>query len=260
MRATQQDHATRKARLFVISHVPPTVAARVIAVDGPAASGKGTIARALAHHYGLPHMDTGALYRAVALRLLQEQSECGSTPENAQNAQDESLQATKVARTLAQAGQCDAANPDLRRPEVSTTASRIAAYPAVRAALLDWQRQFASHGGVLDGRDIGTVIAPWAPAKLFVTARADVRAARRLAELQATLQAGTREGDIQGHDMARVRADIARRDARDSQRTDAPLQRAEGALLLDTSDLTIDEAVQRAIAFTDDRFRQSRTP
>ena len=198
----------------------------IIAVDGPAASGKGTIARALARTYGLPHLDTGKLYRAVGLAVRR----AGGDPADA-----------KLAH--AHARDLDAALldvPDLMSSDNAQAASIVSAHPGVRAALLDRQRAFAAQpgGAVLDGRDIGTVIAPHADAKLFVTADPEVRARRRLAELQ-------RSGDPR--DFVQVLADIAARDARDSNRAEAPLHRAADAALLDTSELAIDAAVQRAI-------------
>lgn len=199
----------------------------VIAVDGPAASGKGTIARALARHYGLPHMDTGMLYRAVALSMFR----FGGDPAS-------EFEAVRACEGTAQVDPTDA---ELRSETVSSIASRISAYPGVRAALLERQRAFASHalGAVLDGRDIGTVIAPNATAKLFVTASAEVRARRRVAELLAR--------GMQSH-YADVLIDIRARDARDTGRVAAPLKQAKDADLLDTSEMTIDEAVAAAIA------------
>lgn len=198
----------------------------VIAVDGPAASGKGTIARALAKHYGLPHMDTGMLYRAVALTMFR----FGGDPAS-------EFEAVRACEGTAQV---DPTDTELRSETVSSIASRISAYPGVRAALLDRQRSFASQalGAVLDGRDIGTVIAPEATAKLFVTASAEVRARRRVAELLAR--------GMQSH-YADVLIDIRARDARDTGRDAAPLKQAKDADLLDTSDMTIDEAVAAAI-------------
>ena len=202
----------------------------VIAVDGPAASGKGTIAKALARHYGLPFMDTGKLYRAcgLAVRLA------GHDPYDAEAA-------------AAAARQIDPAllgDPDLMSALNSDYASIVSSHPAVRAALFETQRSFAAQpgGAVLDGRDIGTVIAPDAPAKLFVTARPEVRARRRHAELCA------RGG---AHTLADVLADIQARDARDSGRSAAPLVMAADAALLDTSDLGIDAAVRQAIALVE---------
>lgn len=198
----------------------------VIAVDGPAASGKGTIARALAKHYGLPHMDTGMLYRAVALTMFR----FGGDPAS-------EFEAVRACEGTAQV---DPTDTELRSETVSSIASRISAYPGVRAALLDRQRSFASQalGAVLDGRDIGTVIAPEATAKLFVTASAEVRARRRVAELLAR--------GMQSH-YADVLIDIRARDARDTGRDAAPLKQAKDADLLDTSEMTIDEAIAAAI-------------
>ena len=209
----------------------------IIAVDGPAASGKGTIARALAAHYGLPHMDTGTLYRAVGLAVLR----AGGDPADADFA-------------LAQARAFDDSlclDPEVRGAGVARAASIVSAHPAVRAALLERQRAFADQpgGAVLDGRDIGTVIAPHADAKLFVTASPEVRAARRQAELA---------GRGQHLPLEAVLGDILARDARDSGRAAAPLAQAADAALLDTSDLGIDAAVQRAIALVEARMAQGR--
>ena len=196
----------------------------MIAVDGPAASGKGTIARALARHFGLPHMDTGLLYRAVALNLWR----WGGDP----NSEFEALRA------------CDELgfapdDPELRSEPVSKIASKVSAYPSVRAALLERQQQFAGQpdGAVLDGRDIGTIVAPGADAKLFVTARAEVRAQRRLEELLAR--------GMRAH-YDDVLLDIRARDQRDENREVAPLRQAEDAVLLDTSELTIEAAIAEA--------------
>ena len=201
------------------SHPPKPSKPILIAVDGPAASGKGTIARALARHYGLPHMDTGMLYRAVALTMFR----FGGDPAS-------EFEAVRACEGTAQ---IDPTDSELRSETVSSIASRISAYPGVRAALLDRQRSFASQalGAVLDGRDIGTVIAPEATAKLFVTASAEVRARRRVAELLAR--------GMQSH-YADVLIDIRARDARDSGRDAAPLKQAGDADLLDTSEMTID--------------------
>ena len=202
----------------------------LIAVDGPAASGKGTIARALARHYGLPHMDTGMLYRAVAVSLFRYGGDPG-----------EEFEAVRAVAGLNQIGPED---PDLRSEIVGSIASRISAYPGVRAALLERQREFAAQpkGAVLDGRDIGSVIAPNAKVKLFVTATAEVRASRRVAELLAR---GT-----PAH-YPDVLIDIRARDARDEGRAAAPLMRAADAELLDTSELGIEEAIARAIALVE---------
>jgi cytidylate kinase len=203
----------------------------IIAVDGPAASGKGTIARALARHYGLPHLDTGLLYRAVGIAVL----EAGGDPTSAGDA----LQA---AHHLSSALD----DPGLKSEAAGKAASMVSVHPAVRAALLDRQKHFADQAGgaVLDGRDIGTVIAPHADAKLFVTASADVRAQRRHDEL-------VRMGLSIHYDA--VLNDIRARDERDSARAAAPLRMADDAVLLDTSTLSIDAAIAAAIALVEDR-------
>lgn len=205
-------------------------ASLVIAVDGPAASGKGTIAKALAQHYHLPFMDTGKLYRAcgLAVRLA------GHDPYDADAAAD-------AARQIDTALLGD---PDLMSALNSDYASIVSSHPGVRAALYETQRAFARQpgGAVLDGRDIGTVIAPDAPAKLFVTAAPEIRAARRHGELHA------RGGE---QTLADVLADIQARDARDSGRSAAPLVRAPDAALLDTSNLDIAAAVAAAIALVE---------
>jgi cytidylate kinase len=203
----------------------------IIAVDGPAASGKGTIAKALSRHYGLPHLDTGLLYRAVGIATVR----MGGNPDDPGDA----FKATGFHDALLD-------DPELRSEAAGGYASQVSVHPEVRSALLARQRQFATQpgGAILDGRDIGTVIAPDADAKLFVTARPDVRADRR-------------HRDAMGIDYATILADIQERDARDSARSAAPLVRAADADLLDTSDLTIDAAVQRAIALVDARTRDS---
>jgi cytidylate kinase len=205
----------------------------IIAVDGPAASGKGTIARALARHYKLPHLDTGLLYRAVAATVLRG----GLDPASAADA-------------VASCGFEDALldDPWLRTDEVGKVASVVSAHPPVRAALLDRQRRFAQQpgGAVLDGRDIGTVIAPDADVKLFVKATPTIRAQRRHLELR-------KQGANTSLD--RVLADIRARDERDSHRSEAPMRQAEDAAVLDTSFLAIDAAVQRAIALVEARTR-----
>jgi CMP/dCMP kinase len=207
----------------------------VIAVDGPAASGKGTIARALAAHYRLPHMDTGALYRAAALNLWRWGGDPASEFE-AVRACDDS------------ASNLD--DPELRSEPVSRIASRISAYPAVREALLERQRAFAAQegGAVLDGRDIASVIAPNADAKLYVTASLDVRAQRRVRELL--------ERGMPAH-FEDVLLDLKARDERDSTRSEAPLERAADADLLDTSELTIEEAIVRAIQLVEARLARA---
>jgi cytidylate kinase len=201
----------------------------IIAVDGPAASGKGTIARALARHFGLPHMDTGLLYRAVALNLLR----FGGDPDS-----------EFAAARACDLAQVDFDDPDLKSEAAGGIASRISAYPAVRAALAERQRNFAGQqgGAVLDGRDIGTVIAPEAQAKLFVTAAPEIRARRRFEELAAR--------GMHAH-YEDVLIDIQARDARDSGRAAAPLVQAPDAILLDTSELDIEAAIAAAIAAVD---------
>lgn len=201
----------------------------IIAVDGPAASGKGTIAKALARHYGLPHLDTGLLYRAVAVSVMH----AGGDPADAEDA----LLGCNFAAALLD-------DPALKTEAAGKAASLVSAHPQVREALLERQRDFATQpgGAVLDGRDIGTVIAPDADAKLFVTASSRARAERRFREMQSM-------GQDVGFDA--ILADILARDERDSGRAAAPLRQAEDADLLDTSELGIDAAVQRAIALVE---------
>ena len=198
----------------------------IIAVDGPAASGKGTIAARLARTYGLPHLDTGLLYRAVGVKLLE-----------AGGSLDDEAAATQVARSLDVADVSE--DPRLTTGEAGEAASRVAGHPGVRAALLELQQGFAAQAGgaVLDGRDIGTVIAPDAPAKLFVTAAPETRADRRWKQLTA------RGFDIAFDDML---ADIQRRDERDAGRGSAPMVQAEDAVLLDTTDMGIEAAFDAA--------------
>lgn len=202
----------------------------IIAIDGPAASGKGTIARRLAQHYRLPHLDTGLLYRATARVLLDHGERL-----------DDADRAVAAARSLALT---DFDEERLRGAEMGEAASVVAAIPAVRAALLDMQRAFAAQpgGAVLDGRDIGTVICPAAHAKLFVTASPETRAQRRALELRS-------RGEPV--DYAEVLADIRRRDERDSGRSSAPLLAAPDATVLDTSDLDIEAAVAAARAIVE---------
>jgi cytidylate kinase len=204
----------------------------VIAVDGPAASGKGTIARALARHFNLPHMDTGLLYRAVALNLWR----WGGDP----SSEFEALRACDMLSV-------DLADDELRSEPVSRIASAVSAYPSVRTALLERQQEFAGQpgGAVLDGRDIGTVIAPDADVKLFVTASVEVRGQRRVRELLAR--------GLPAH-FEEVIADIRARDERDSGRAVAPLRPAGDAILLDTSDLGVEQAVAEAIRLVEERI------
>jgi cytidylate kinase len=200
----------------------------VIAIDGPAASGKGTLARRLARHYGLRHLDTGLTYRAVADRMLSEGSDLAD--EDAAVAAAEALDLSCLDRER------------LSQHEIGEAASRIAVMPRLRQALRQKQRDFAGGppGAVLDGRDIGTVVLPDAAAKLYVTAAAEVRARRRALEMN---KAG-------GHiTEAEVREDLLRRDARDTARKDSPLRPAPDAFLLDTTDKDIEAAFRAAVAF-----------
>ena len=198
----------------------------IIAIDGPAASGKGTLARRLAQHYHYRHLDTGVIYRAVAYALLQRGADLhdeGSAVKAAMELDPESL-----------------GNPALRSHEVGSAASVVSAIPRVREVLLDFQRQFAAGppGAVLDGRDIGTVICPNADVKIFVVADAKVRARRR------TLEARARGEDA---DEAKILQDIIQRDERDKTRASAPLKQAEDAYLLDNTNLDIEAGVRAAI-------------
>jgi cytidylate kinase len=206
-------------------------APRVIAIDGPSASGKGTLAKRLANHFGLPHLDTGLLYRAVG--WLAERT--GRPP-------------AEIAAALAAS---DLDNPELRTDPAGQAGSKVAALPEVRTNLLKFQQKFAyqASGAVLDGRDIGTVICPDAAIKLFVTASLEARAERRYQELRES-----------GADTIkpRVLAEMAERDRRDSERAAAPLKAAPDAYLLDTSDMDADAAFAAALAFiTRKGFRSS---
>jgi len=198
----------------------------IIAIDGPAASGKGTVARRIAKHYGLPHLDTGALYRAVARDTLARGSDL----------RDPAAAAAAAARL--QVNTLD--DPSLRTPGVGEAASVVARHPEVRAVLLEYQRTFAKNpaGAVIDGRDIGTVICPDADMKLFVIAKAEERAHRRFLELE---QSGVQVTEDQ------VLTDIRGRDERDRTRGASPLRQADDAVLLDTTNLDIDAAFGAAI-------------
>jgi cytidylate kinase len=200
-----------------------------VAIDGPAAAGKGTIGRAVAARFGFAHLDTGLLYRAVGVQAL----------DDGRGVLDPHW-AAELARRLTPE---DLGRGDLRSARAGQAASKVAALPEVRAALLDFQKRFARRegGAVLDGRDIGTVICPEAEAKLFVTASDEVRAARRHKEL----------GD---RGFAEVLADLRARDARDAGRAVAPMLAAADALLLDTTDLAIDAAVAEAVAYVGARL------
>lgn len=208
----------------------------IIAVDGPTASGKGTIAKALATHFGLPHLDTGLLYRAVGRQVLLD----GGDPDNGGDA----LAATSFPENLLD-------DPHLRTEETGGLASRVSVHPSVRKALYERQRAFALQpgGAVLDGRDIGTVIAPEADAKLFVTASVEARARRRFLEMQ---QRGV---DVT---LSEIEEDLRRRDERDSSRSTAPLMAAEDALILDTSSLGKEEAIAAAIAAVEEAMDLGR--
>ncbi len=197
---------------------------RIVAIDGPAAAGKGTLARRLAGHLGLPYLDTGLLYRATARRLLL----AGAQPEDP-------IAAADAARTLAPP---DLERTDLRTPDVDRAAAAVASIPPVRAALLEFQRSFGqANGAVLDGRDIGTIIFPQARAKLFVTASVQARAHRRWLELTGRGVHAVLET---------VRADMEARDAADASRAAAPLRPAEDAFVLDTTELDADAAFAAA--------------
>lgn len=210
----------------------------VIAVDGTAACGKGTLARLLARHYGFAHLDSGALYRLVALGVIESNGD-----------PTDEADALRAARAIDPAR---ANSSVIRRDDVGRAASQVAAIPAVRRELYDYQRQFARHpprdaeGAVIDGRDIGTVIAPDAAAKLFVDARPEVRAHRRWLELQA-LGIAREEAD--------VLAELNIRDAADRNRPISPLKQAVDAALLDTSDLGIDAAFAAALALLDHKVK-----
>jgi len=212
--------------------------ALIIAVDGPAAAGKGTLSRRLATEYKLAHLDTGALYRATARDVLA----AGIDPTDGEAA----------ALVAAKLDPATLADPALRTEAVGRTASIVSAHPAVRAALLEYQRNFAYHppegmaGAVLDGRDIGTVVCPQATVKLFVTASLEARSNRRLRELEA---AG---GPV---DAAAVLADMQARDERDSSRSASPLKPATDAVVLDTSGLDADEAFGAAVSIVRARIR-----
>jgi cytidylate kinase len=202
----------------------------IIAIDGPAASGKGTLARRLAAHFNLPHLDTGLLYRATARALLDQGSRL-----------DDAEKAVSSARGLALV---DFDEDRLRGREMGEAASVVAAIREVRAALIDMQRAFAARksGAVLDGRDIGTVIAPDADVKIFVTASPEARAQRRALELR---------GRGEKVDYAAILEDILKRDRRDSERADAPLKPAADAHVLDTTDLNVEAAFSAALAMVE---------
>ena len=203
----------------------------IIAIDGPAAAGKGTLARRLAAAYDLAYLDSGSLYRGTALTLLRD-----GLPESEAVAAAQKLRPELLT------------DPELRAEATGRLASKVAAIPAVRAALLDWQRDFAHHppagkrGAVLDGRDIGTVVLPDAMVKLFITASDEARAMRRFKELQEKGEAAI---------YARVLEDMRERDARDTARSTAPMRPAEDALIIDTSALDADQVFRLAQEYID---------
>ena len=201
----------------------------VVAIDGPAAAGKGTIAKAVANHFGFAHLDSGLLYRAVAAKTLE-----GSDPVAASASLHEN----------------DLQTDNLRSPEVAQMASKVAAIMEVRSELLEFQRTFAQRdgGAVIDGRDIGTVICPEAAVKLFVTASPKIRAQRRLTELLD-------KGEITNFDA--VFRQVKERDERDANRHDSPLIAASDAVVIDTSDLTIQEALLQAVAVIEKIYEQA---
>ena len=206
----------------------------IIAIDGPAASGKGTLSRRLAEHYGLPHLDTGLLYRATAASLIHHGRDL-----------HDAKAAIAAARGLSL---IDFDEPALRGREMAEAASIVAAMPEVRASLVRAQREFAAQpgGAVLDGRDIGTVICPGADIKIFVTATPAARAQRRALELA---------GRGQRVDYAVVLGDIVKRDRRDAERTDAPMQAAPDATLLDTTRLGVEAAFEAALQIVEGKRR-----
>ncbi len=202
----------------------------IIAIDGTLASGKGVIGKKLAEHYGIPHLDTGALYRAVGLEAINQNISFSDVSRLATLATSVKLEMFK--------------DSDLRSSEVGNAASKVAAIPNVRAALLEFQRNFANqpNGAVLDGRDIGTVVCPNAEIKLWIQADMDVRAARRWREFEALGRKVT---------LSATLADLKERDARDRSRGIAPMIRARDSYLIDTSKKTIEEAVQTAREYID---------
>ena len=214
----------------------------IIAIDGPSASGKGTLARRLAAHYDFAYLDTGLLYRAVGFAVLEQ----GFDPSDTNTA-------TTAARALDPVTMVEAGTKadHLRQDHVSVAASKVAAVPDVRASLLKFQQDFCIHpphdkkGAVLDGRDIGTVIAPTAPVKIYVTASDEVRANRRTKELQ---------GRNENVSYDAVLVDLKERDARDAARQTAPAKPADDAIVIDTSAMTADEAFAAAVQLVDDRM------
>ncbi|MGB0720029.1 MAG: (d)CMP kinase [Bdellovibrionales bacterium] len=218
----------------------------IIAIDGPAASGKGTLSKALAKHLDFAHLDTGALYRAVAYTVLER----GGDPADHQ----EAIEAAEFLRDYFASQILE--KPELRHDDTGQAASKVASVPKVREALLQLQRNFAQNppkpckGAVLDGRDIGTVICPDAPLKLFITAKTEIRAQRRLKELQSKdLQRGGVSVTYEA-----VLKDMQERDARDAGRKAAPMKPADDAVIIDSSDLTAEQMLEKAIKIANDRL------
>jgi cytidylate kinase len=245
------DQSTRRSRAntSLAAAAPPSMPSTfTIAVDGPAASGKGTLARRLAQYFSLRYLDTGLLYRAVGAEALRRGI-----------ALDDETGAAQVARSLdpARVG-ADDATP-LRTDQAAQAASKVSALPAVRAALLSAQRDFAAaslEGAVLDGRDIGTVVCPDAAAKIFVTASAEVRAERRWLELQRRAEAGGGGNAAAAPSLEAVLGELRARDARDAGRAVSPLKAAEDAFLLDTSGMDADAAFEAARAYVEEKRRR----
>ncbi|HOO81217.1 MAG TPA: (d)CMP kinase [Alphaproteobacteria bacterium] len=219
----------------------------IIAIDGPAASGKGTLARSLAARLGFAHMDTGALYRATALEV----HDAGLSAQDENDARDGAqILAQKIANAASPSDVLD--NPALRTDQIGQQASIVAAHPRVREVLKNIQTDFAENpgkgynGAILDGRDIGTIIVPDAPLKLFITANVEIRAKRRLKELQSRGIAAT---------YGAVLKDMRERDARDADRKAAPMKPADDAIIIDSSDLNAGEMLEKAVSLAKERLK-----
>lgn len=216
----------------------------VIAIDGPSASGKGTLARKIAAHLNYAHLDTGLLYRAVGFAVLE-------ASENPENQDDAARAAQDISAAITNGNNNILSNPRLKDDDIGVAASKVAAIPAVRACLIGLQHNIIENppkpfvGAVLDGRDIGTVIAPNAPAKLFITASAEIRAQRRFKELQS-------RGIQATYDT--VLADLRERDARDEGRESSPSKPASDAFIIDTSNMSADEALEKALEYVGTRL------